>query len=90
MPATGVRRVAMISAYPIVGIRPRLPIAVLRFVFAESYADAAEMEQILAGSDLDWTVLRLNRLTDGPPPEKRASRRSCSPVRRRTRVRTLR
>ncbi len=62
----GVRRLVVTSVYPIVGTKPRLPMALLRLVFADAYADVAEMERIVSGSDLDWTIVRLNRLTNKP------------------------
>ncbi|WP_027941047.1 NAD(P)-dependent oxidoreductase [Amycolatopsis taiwanensis] len=62
----GVRRLAIISAYPIVGTKPRLPMALLRRALADAYADVSKMERIVSGSDLDWNILRLNRLTDKP------------------------
>jgi hypothetical protein len=40
--------------------------ALLRAIFAAPYADNAAMEQIVSTSDLDWTIARLNRLTDKP------------------------
>jgi uncharacterized protein YbjT (DUF2867 family) len=66
MAQQGVRRLVVTSVYPIVADRPRLPVAVLRLVFASAYADVAEMEAIVSGSSLDWTIVRLNRLTDKP------------------------
>jgi putative NADH-flavin reductase len=66
MTGLGVRRIVMTSAYPIVGDRPRLPIAVIRRVFAASYADAAQAGRIVQSSGLDWTIAYLNRLTDKP------------------------
>jgi putative NADH-flavin reductase len=62
----GVRRLTITSAYPIVADQPRLPMALLRLVFADAYTDAATMEQVITTSDLDWTIVRLNRLTDRP------------------------
>lgn len=62
----GVRRLVVTSAYPLVAERPRLPLALLRAMLAAAYADAAEMERIVAASDVDWTIVRLNRLGDGP------------------------
>lgn len=67
MSETGVRRLVITSAYPIVGAKPRLPIALLKLVFADAYADGAAMEQLVSTSGLDWTIARLNRLTDEPP-----------------------
>jgi len=66
MPRAGVDRLVVVSAYPIAGDRPRLPIWVLRRVLATPYADVAQMEQIVTVSDLDWTIARLNRLTSKP------------------------
>ena len=62
----GVRRLAITSAYPIVADRPRLPVAVLRLLLADAYADAAKMEQIVSATDLAWTIVRLTRLTNKP------------------------
>ncbi|MCW2945435.1 MAG: hypothetical protein JWR24_2152 [Actinoallomurus sp.] len=67
MSETGVRRLVITSAYPIVGTKPRLPIALLKLVFADAYADGAAMEHLVSTSGLDWTIARLNRLTDEPP-----------------------
>lgn len=61
-----VARLVVTSAYPVVGDRPRLPMWVLRRLLRTAYADVARMEQIVAGSNLDWTIARLNRLIDGP------------------------
>jgi uncharacterized protein YbjT (DUF2867 family) len=62
----GVRRLVITSAYPLVGDRPRIPIAVLRKILAAVYADAAAMERAVSDSSLDWTIARLNRLTNKP------------------------
>jgi putative NADH-flavin reductase len=67
MSETGVRRLVITSAYPIVGTKPRLPIALLKLVFADAYADGAAMEDLVSTSGLDWTIARLNRLTDEAP-----------------------
>jgi uncharacterized protein YbjT (DUF2867 family) len=67
MTAAGARRLVITSAYPIVGDRPRIPIAMLRLVLRASYADLAQMEQVVSASDLDWTIARFNRLLDKPP-----------------------
>jgi uncharacterized protein YbjT (DUF2867 family) len=60
----GVRRLVVTSAYPIIVEEPPLAMAVLRRLLATSYADNAAMEQIVAASGLDWTIVRLNRLTN--------------------------
>ncbi len=62
----GVARLVVTSAYPIVARQPRLPMALLRRVLADAYADATRMERTVAGSGLDWTIVRLNRLLDAP------------------------
>jgi uncharacterized protein YbjT (DUF2867 family) len=62
----GVRRLVATSAYPIVARKPRLPMALLRLLLADAYADGARMEHLLAASEMDWTVVRLNRLTNAP------------------------
>jgi putative NADH-flavin reductase len=67
MTAVGARRLVITSAYPLVGNRPRVPIAMLRVALRASYADLAQMERVVSGSDLDWTIARLNRLLDRPP-----------------------
>jgi hypothetical protein len=59
-----VARLVVTSAYPLVG--DRLPRWILRRLLRTAYADVARMEQIVAGSNLDWTIARLNRLIDGP------------------------
>ncbi|WP_433497707.1 NAD(P)-dependent oxidoreductase [Sphaerimonospora sp. CA-214678] len=66
MAETGVRRLAITSAYPIVGDRPRLPMALLRWMLADAYADTAQMEEVVSATDLDWTIVRLTRLIDKP------------------------
>src|SRR5262245_902343 len=62
----GVRRLVVTNPYPIVADKPRLPIAILRLILADAYADASNMEQIVSASVLDWTIVRLNKLTDQP------------------------
>ncbi len=66
MTSLGVRRLIITSAYPIISDRPRLPVALLRWVFADAYADAAETARIVSATELDWTIAYLNRLTDKP------------------------
>jgi hypothetical protein len=39
---------------------------IAKTVFGRGYADLAVMEDILAGSGLDWTVIRPPKLTDKP------------------------
>jgi putative NADH-flavin reductase len=62
----GVQRLVITSAYPIVADKPHIPMALLRWFLAATYADAAAMARIVTSSDLDWTIAYLNRLTDKP------------------------
>jgi len=72
MHMAGVRRFIGVSALP---VTPRAEVSALerlvvypilyRF-FGEGYADMARMEQVLRSSEMDWTVVRPPRLTDGP------------------------
>jgi hypothetical protein len=66
MAALDVPRLVITSAYPIVGTTPRVPIALLRLMLADAYADVRTMESIVTQSDVDWRIVRLNRLTDRP------------------------
>lgn len=66
MAGLSVRRLVLTSAYPLVADRPRLPVAIIRRVFADAYADAAEAGRITIASGLDWTIAYLNRLLDKP------------------------
>jgi len=72
MHMAGVRRFIGITALP---VTPRAEVSVLerlviypilyRF-FGAGYADMERMEQVLRRSEVDWTVVRPPRLTDGP------------------------
>ncbi|WP_066943532.1 NAD(P)-dependent oxidoreductase [Microtetraspora fusca] len=64
MAETGVRRLVVTTPYPIVARRPYLTMWLLRRLLATQYADARDLEQAVAAGDLDWTVVRLTRLTD--------------------------
>lgn len=73
MKESGTRRILVVSAAP-VGPSPKgekfairfLLTPLVRLAFAPQYADLAEMEEELAASGLDWTVVRPPRLLDGP------------------------
>jgi putative NADH-flavin reductase len=60
----GVRRLVVTSAYPIIVEEPPLAMALLRRLLATPYNDNVAMEQLVAASGLDWTIVRLNRLTN--------------------------
>jgi putative NADH-flavin reductase len=71
MAGAGVRRILVVSAAPAGPAQDRLTEEkiihpILWQFFRGSYEDMRRMEQILAGSDTDWTVFRPPRLTDGP------------------------
>jgi len=72
MAAHGVRRVVAIST---VGLDPEVEAPLLQRLVANLivarvlrnlYQDQARMEEVLAGSDTDWTVVRAPLLTDRP------------------------
>jgi putative NADH-flavin reductase len=68
-----VRRVSCVTSASL-GLSPAAPLGqrlligrVVRPLYRHMYADMALMERILAAAgDLDWTVVRPPRLTDGP------------------------
>jgi putative NADH-flavin reductase len=60
----GVPRLVVTSAYPSVVDQPPLAMALLRRLLVTPYADNVAMEQLVAASGLDWTIVRLNRLTN--------------------------
>jgi uncharacterized protein YbjT (DUF2867 family) len=66
MSDSGVERLIVTTPYPIVARRPFLLIWLLRRLLATPYADARDLEQAVSTSDLDWTIVRLTRLTDRP------------------------
>ncbi|MCH1881773.1 NAD(P)H-binding protein [Agrococcus sp. ARC_14] len=73
MADTGVMRVVALSAQPVLRGASGEPwwfrasvLPLVRVVYRNVYADLGEMEQTLARSDRDWTVLRPPALTDGP------------------------
>jgi putative NADH-flavin reductase len=59
-----VSRVVVTSSHALVATRPKLIVAVVRWVFRHSYADARAMEAVLQESGLDWRIVRANRLVD--------------------------
>ncbi len=61
-----VRRIVVVSSallFPNVGL---LGSFLRRFVLSNAMADAREMERVIKASDLDWTIVRPVRLTNGP------------------------
>lgn len=64
MGETGVRRLLVVSSallFPDVAF----PGALFRFIFRNVLRDALAMESLVEASDLDWTVVRPPRLTNG-------------------------
>jgi putative NADH-flavin reductase len=70
MEKTGARRLICVSAAgAFIAADPnmnRLVKAILPRVFATPFADTRQMEELVGRSDLDWTMVRASRLTNGP------------------------
>jgi putative NADH-flavin reductase len=66
MVSLGVSRLVAASAYGMVATRPYIVAGVVRRIFAQGFADQAAADQIIASSELDWTILRGTRLTGKP------------------------
>jgi putative NADH-flavin reductase len=71
MQATGVRRLICVSAGgldtpPDASLGQRAILRIVRRVFRHRFADMRRMEASLQAADLDWTVVRVPQLTDGP------------------------
>lgn len=76
MGRTGVRRLLVVSAsgpYVDRGDDPLTRFVVkplLGRMLREGFTDLRAAEKIVRASDLDWTILRPSRLTDGPAPRR--------------------
>ncbi len=73
MDGAGVRRVVAVSAQPVLRSGAGEPMwfratvrPLIRAIYRNVYADLERMEQVLAASGADWTVLRPPYLTDKP------------------------
>ncbi|GAB2459106.1 NAD(P)-dependent oxidoreductase [Streptosporangium sandarakinum] len=75
MTGTGARRLITTTPYPIVARKPYLLMWLLHRLLATPYADARDLERAVSASDLDWTIVRLTRLTDRPATGAVAIRR---------------
>lgn len=62
----GVPRLVVTSSHGLVATKPRLVVALVRYVLRHSYADARTMEEVVRDSALDWRIVRANRLVDRP------------------------
>lgn len=72
MHLAGVRRLVFTSAYGMVATRPFIVAGLVRRRFREQFADQLAADQVVAASDLDWTIARATRLTEGEggPPAR--------------------
>ena len=66
MGEAGVRRIVTVSVSAIEGRRPWILINLVRWILRKPYADFARMEQLVASSGLDWTIVRPPYLSNGP------------------------
>jgi len=66
MSEAGVPRLVMTSSRAIVATRPRLLLSLIWIIFREGYADLARAEGMIQISNLDWSIVRSNTLTDKP------------------------
>jgi putative NADH-flavin reductase len=73
MARAGVRRLVCVSTagLTVPSTGPLLHRLLLRHVLhrllRKPYADMSQMEELVAGSDTDWTIVRAARLTNGQP-----------------------
>jgi putative NADH-flavin reductase len=71
MPQAGTSRVVLVSTAFLFKDSIVPPSYLLgRLFFPQVVADASDMEQLIAKSSLDWTIVRPPRLTDKPPTGK--------------------
>ncbi len=66
MRETGVRRLLVVSVAIMFDHIGFLPAVMRRTLLRNIFADAKEMERTIASSNLDWTIARPPRLTNGP------------------------
>ena len=64
MNENGVSRLVVTSSHALVATKPKLAVAFIRMLLRHSYADARNMEAVLRNSNLDWRIVRANRLVD--------------------------
>jgi putative NADH-flavin reductase len=70
MRSVGMRRLLALSAallFPDVG--PPILTPIIKYILRNGLADSREMERLVMGSGLDWTIARPPRLTNGPKTE---------------------
>ncbi len=66
MHAAGTRRLLVVSVAALFDNAGFVPALFRRTILRNIVADAAEMERAIMDSDLDWTIARPPRLTNGP------------------------
>jgi putative NADH-flavin reductase len=66
MPAAGVRRLLVVGVAVLFEHMGALAWVLRRTFLRNVAADSAEMERMVTGSNLDWTIARPPRLTNGP------------------------
>ena len=67
MDTSAVPRLIATSAYGIVATKPYVAAPLIRRIFRAVFAEQAAADEIVAASDLDWTIARATRLTGGQP-----------------------
>ena len=65
MESLGVSRLVGASAYGLVARRPYVLASLVRRIFRTTFKDQLAADQIIERSDLDWTIVRATRLTNG-------------------------
>lgn len=65
MREAGVRRLVAVSASAIEGRRPWIAINLVRWILRKPYKDLGRMEELVAESGLDWTIVRPPYLSNG-------------------------
>ena len=78
MHAAGTRRLLVVSVAALFKDAGFVPALFRRTILRNIVIDAAEMERAVTSSDLDWTIARPPRLTNGPLTKSSTSRSGCT------------
>jgi putative NADH-flavin reductase len=65
MESHGVSRLVATSAYGIVAKRPYVLASLVRRIFRTTFTDQLAADRVIEATDLDWTIARATRLTNG-------------------------
>jgi putative NADH-flavin reductase len=65
MKQTRISRGIWVSAWPITGTKPWFLVKLTWLLFGTHYRKLREMERLVMNSDIDWTIVRPPRLTNG-------------------------